>query len=65
MDARGLSIPARVDALYRAALSREPDAGGRAYYIGQAEAGRSWLSIAKEVAGSSEFEGLAAARCTN
>jgi len=65
MDARGLSIPARVDALYRAALSREPDAGGRAYYIAQAEAGRSWLSLAKEVAGSSEFEGLVAGRCSN
>jgi formylglycine-generating enzyme required for sulfatase activity len=65
MDARGLSIPARVDALYRAALSREPDAGGRAYYIAQAQAGRSWLSLATEVTRSSEFEGLVAGRCSN
>jgi hypothetical protein len=55
---------ARLLALYRGALDREPDTSGFDYYLGLLNGGASWTTIVDDFFTSSEFTGDAATFCT-
>ena len=51
----GGTIPTFVDAVYRSVLGRNPDSGGRAFWIKQLNDGRSVEAVARSLVGSSEY----------
>jgi len=60
MNNRNLSNGDFVDILYRTFLDREPDAGGRAYWIARLQAGESRVTVFAGFANSVEFGVLSA-----
>jgi Domain of unknown function (DUF4214) len=60
----GYDNAARLLALYRGALNREPDASGYSYYLNQLNSGTSWTQVVDDIFTSSEFTGDAATFCT-
>jgi Domain of unknown function (DUF4214) len=55
---------AKLLALYRGALDREPDSSGYAYYLGLLNGGTSWTTIVDDFFTSSEFTGDVSTFCT-
>jgi Domain of unknown function (DUF4214) len=55
---------AKLPALYRGALDREPDASGYDYYLGLLNGGTSWTTIVDDFFTSSEFTGNVSTFCT-
>lgn len=64
LNARALSNEAKVDALYRAGLSRAPDAQGGPAAVAHLAAGLPFAALVAGVVGSPEFAALSAARCS-
>jgi hypothetical protein len=60
----GYDNAARLLALYRGALDREPDTSGYNFYLGLLHGGTSWKTIVDAFFTSSEFTGEAATFCT-
>lgn len=60
----GYGNAARLLALYRGALDREPDTSGYNHYLGLLRSGTSWKTIVDDFFTSSEFSGDAATFCT-
>ena len=60
---RGYDNPARVLALYRGALNREPDQGGFDHWTGQLDRAMTWPQLVDLFVGSAEFARLAAVIC--
>jgi Domain of unknown function (DUF4214) len=54
---------ARVLALYRGALNRNPDQGSLNTYVGQLNNGTNWATVVKAVFRSSEFDNLVSSMC--
>jgi Domain of unknown function (DUF4214) len=55
---------ARLLALYRGALNREPDSSGYNFYLNRLNSGTSWTTVVDDIFTSSEFTGDAATFCT-
>src|ERR1700733_1782634 len=55
---------AKLLALYRGALDREPDTSGYDYYLGLLNGGTSWTTIVDDFFTSSDFTGDASTFCT-
>jgi hypothetical protein len=60
----GYDNAARLLALYRGALNREPDSSGYNFYLNLLNSGTSWTSVVDDIFTSSEFTGDAATFCT-
>jgi hypothetical protein len=54
---------ARVLALYRGALSRDPDQGEFDHYVDQLNSGVSWRHVVNKIFASAEFSNLVSAAC--
>jgi uncharacterized protein DUF4214 len=60
----GYDNPARLLALYRGALDREPDSSGYNFYLNMLNGGTPWNTVVTDLFTSSEFTGDAATFCT-
>ena len=60
---RGYDMPARVLALYRGTLNRDPDQGGFDHWTNALGQGTSWSELVELFIGSHEFADLTAAMC--
>lgn len=60
----GYGNAARLLALYRGALDREPDSSGYNFYLNMLNGGTPWNTVVTDLFTSSEFAGDAAAFCT-
>lgn len=65
LEARNLDPEAKVEALYRAGLSRAPDPEGRANALAFLGKMGTFAQLVDGVVASPEFAGLAAGRCSN
>jgi hypothetical protein len=64
--AKNRAMGARIDALYRAVLGREPDAPGRATWLGHLTSGRlTWKEVVWEFTRSPEFVRRTRSVCAN
>jgi hypothetical protein len=60
----GYDNAARLLALYRGALNREPDSSGFSHYLNLLGTGTNWTDVVDEIFASSEFTSDAATFCT-
>ncbi len=60
----GYDNAARLLALYRGALNREPDSSGFSFYLNLLNTGTTWTTVVDDFFTSSEFTGDAATFCT-